>query len=252
MPPHQGTLANITERETTELATDPMRASAKRTISVDNVLFGCEDGALKVLLIKHGSGESLGHWGLPGDWLQADENLETAAVRVLRARAGLDDIVLEQLQSFSSLDRYPGERTITTAFYALIRPDEYLLAQGQDELGVAWFTVSEMPELIFDHAKIVNWAIARLRHKVQHEPVGLDLLPKKFTLLELQRLYEALLGTALDKPNFRRKITKMNILNDCNEKQRGAAHRAASLFSFNQERYEQLSNNAFIRPDSSD
>mgnify|MGYP001276162564 CR=1 FL=1 len=225
-------------------------SGARRMVSVDNVLFGCEGTQLKVLLIKHASGKTSGRWGLPGDWLRDDETLERAAIRVLRARTGLGDIHLEQLQSFSSIDRYPDDLTITTAFYALIRPDDYQLALGEDELEVKWFPIADTPVLIFDHGKILKWALARLRYKTQHEPVGLNLLPEKFTLLELQKLYEAILGTSFDKPNFRRKIMKAGLLLDCNEKQLGGAHRAASLFKFNPSRYKQLSEEGFMRYNS--
>ena len=210
---------------------------ARRMVSVDNVIFGCEVSQLKVLLIKHISGRTAGEWGLPGDWLRDNETLETAATRVLRARTGLEDIHLEQLQSFSSIDRHPDDLTITTAFCALIRPDDYQLALGEDELEVNWFPIGGTPMLIFDHDKILEWAITRLRYKTQHEPIGLHLLPEKFTLLELQRLDESILGMTYDKPNFRRKIMKAGLLLDCNEKQVGGAHRVASLFKFDPSRY---------------
>lgn len=229
---------------------DSPSPGARRMVSVDNVLFGCEVSQLKVLLIKHASGKTAGYWGLPGDWLRDNETLEHGAIRVLRARTGLGNIHLEQLQSFSSIDRYPDDLTITTAFYALIRPDDYQLALGEDELEVKWFPIEETPILIFDHDKILKWALTRLRYKTQHEPFGLHLLPEKFTLLELQRLYESILGMSFDKPNFRRKIMKAGLLLDCNEKQLGGAHRAASLFKFNPCRYQQLSKEGLMRYNS--
>ena len=182
--------------------------------------------------------------------MRDNETLETAATRVLRARTGLEDIHLEQLQSFSSIDRHPDDLTITTAFCSLIRPDDYQLALREDELEVNWFPIGGTPMLIFDHDKILEWAITRLQYKTQHKPIGLHLLPEKFTLLELQRLDDSISGMTYDKPNFRRKIMKAGLLLDCNEKQVGGAHRAASLFKFDPSRYQQLSKDGLMRSKS--
>ena len=218
----------------------------KHALTVDNVIFGFDDGELKVLIVKHGSGESRGRWGLPGDWLQSGETLEEAASRVLQNRTGVRDIFLQQLHVFSALDRHPGERIITVAFFALVRSDAHVLSAGETEMDARWVSVREVPELIFDHDAILQTALARLKHKVRHEPIGFNLLPEKFTLLELQKLYEAVLDITLDKPNFRRKMMKMNLLVSTNEKQSGVSYRAATLYRFDMTVYKKLAEQGFV------
>ncbi|WP_295800519.1 NUDIX domain-containing protein [uncultured Microbulbifer sp.] len=218
----------------------------KHALTVDSVIFGFDDGELKVLIVKHGSGESRGRWGLPGDWLKSGETLEQAASRVLQNRTGLRDIFLQQLHVFSALERHPGERIITVAFFALVRSDAHVLAAGESEMDARWVSVRDVPQLIFDHDEILQTALARLKHKVRHEPIGFNLLPEKFTLLELQKLYEAVLDITLDKPNFRRKMMKMNLLVSTNEKQSGVSYRAATLYRFDMAVYNRLTEQGFV------
>lgn len=215
-------------------------------LTVDNVIFGFDDGELKVLIVKHGGGESRGRWGLPGDWLAEGETLEQAASRVLMDRTGVRDIFLEQLQVFSELDRYPGQRVITVAFYALVRSDAHLPSAGAAEMDARWVSVRQTPTLIFDHQRILSLALERLKHRVRHEPIGFNLLPEKFTLLELQRLYETVLDTSLDKPNFRRKMMKMDLLINTHEKQSGVSYRAANLYRFDLKVYKALTEQGFV------
>ncbi len=214
--------------------------------SVDNVIFGCREGDLEICLIQHADGPAEGQWGLPGDFIQANESLEDAAIRTLRTRTGIDDIFLEQFKTFGSLDRYPSERVITTGYFALIRPQDYEAVAGAHELDAAWFPVTSLPDLMYDHGEILQTGLACLKRKIRHEPIGFSLLSKKFTLLELQRLYEAILNKPLNKPNFRRKMLHMKLLIDCNEKQVGAAHRAAQLYRFDAEEYKQLQEKGFV------
>ncbi|MFD1217182.1 MULTISPECIES: NUDIX hydrolase [Microbulbifer] len=220
--------------------------SPRHALTVDNVIFGLDDGELKVLTVKYGEGKSSGRWALPGDWLQSQETLEQAASRVLLDRTGVKDIYLEQLHTFSALDRHPGERIITVAFYALVRSDAHVLSEGHDNMEARWVNVRETPGLIYDHSEILDIALARLKHKVRHEPIGFNLLPEKFTLLELQRLYEAILDTKLDKPNFRRKMMKMNLLVSTDEKQSGVSYRAANLYRFDRKVYNELTEQGFV------
>ena len=214
--------------------------------SVDNLIFGCKNNTLEILLIKHGEGESKGEWGLPGDWLEDHESLENAAARTLKERSGISDVYLEQLHTFSAVDRHPSGRIVTTAFFSLIRPDSYSTIIGKTELDAKWFDVKKLPALIFDHHEIIEKGLAHLMHKVRHEPIGFNLLPEKFTLLQLQNLYETILGIKLDKPNFRRKMNKMQLLISCDEKQTGVAHRAANLYRFDQKVYNKLLTNGFV------
>ncbi len=214
--------------------------------SVDNVIFGCRKGKLEVCLIQHASGPAEGQWGLPGDFIQGDESLEDAAIRTLRTRTGIDDIFLEQFRTFGSLDRYPSERVITTAYFALVRPQDYEAVAGAHELAANWFPVKELPELMYDHGQILDYGMKSLKAKVRSAPIGFSLLPKKFTLLELQRLYEAILDKELNKPNFRRKMLGMKLLMDCGEKQVGRAHRAAQFYRFDSGVYQKLQRKGFV------
>lgn len=216
-----------------------------RSMSVDNLIFCCENRTLEILLVKHAVGKSRGQWGLPGDWMKDDESLEQAAERTLFERTGISDVYLEQLHTFSDINRHPDERIITTAFFALIRPDLYSHVSVETQLDADWFDVKSLPKLIFDHRKIINFGVAHLKTKVRHEPIGFNLLSKKFSLLQLQNLYEAILDTKLDKPNFRRKMMKMALLTDCEEKQSGVAHRAPKLYRFDKTNYNKLKKKGF-------
>jgi len=216
------------------------------TVSVDNLIFGCRDGQLEVCLIQHAAGPAKGQWGLPGDWIQDGESLEDAAIRTLQTRTGIDDLYLEQLHTFSAINRYPEQRVITTAYYALVRPQDYETVAGAHELDARWFPIDSMPDLMYDHAQICQRGINHLRQKIRHAPIGFSLLPSKFTLLELQKLYQAILGIELNKPNFRRKMLRMKLLIDCNEKQTGGAHRAASLYRFDEKNYRRLQQQGFV------
>jgi len=141
-------------------------------------------------------------------------------------------VYLEQLKAFGRVNRFPDARVVTIAYYALVSADAYDIVAGNFASEAGWFSIAEVPKLVYDHQMILDTGLKHLQHKVRHEPIGFNLLPEKFTLLQLQELYEAILNTKLDKPNFRRKILKMNLLTPCNEKQTGVAHRAANLYRF--------------------
>lgn len=209
-------------------------------ISVDNLIFAMQDGKLKVLLVKYKQGLAANKWGLIGHWVHRDENLEDAASRVISATTGVENFHLDQLGAFGKVNRYPLRRIITVVYYALVRFDEANIHQGENTHEVAWFNVHDVPELIFDHKEILDKCLEQLKYKVRHEPIGFSLLPEKFTLLQLQEIYEAILDKKLDKPNFRRKIQKMNLLINCKEKQTAVAHRAATLYRFDVHVYEKL------------
>jgi len=219
------------------------------SVTVDCILFGFDEGELKILLIQRGGEPFKGMWALPGGFLDidADPSLEYAAKRELEEETGLRDVFMEQLYTFGDAGRDPRGRTVSAAYYALLKLSDYQKIQaGTDADNVRWFGLSEVPaDLAFDHEKIVAMAIERLKGKVRYQPIGFELLPGKFTLSELQHLYEAVLGTTLDKRNFRKKILKMNLLIGLNEKQAGVAHRAAQLFKFDKERYEELKAKGF-------
>jgi hypothetical protein len=214
-------------------------------LTIDCLIFGFKKSELDILLVQHGEGISKGKWALPGGWIKYSEGMDEAAIRLLNDLTGVSNIYLEQLEAFGNVDRYPTKRVITIAYYALVKPEDYTLHAGFTAADAQWFKISDVPALPYDHTKILQQGLAYLKHKVQHEPIGFNLLPRKFTLLQLQELYEALLGKKLDKPNFRRKLMKMNLLVHCKEKQTDVSHRAASLYRFDKKNYDKLAENGF-------
>ena len=214
-------------------------------LSIDCLIFGFRNSELDVLLIKHGEGISKGRWALPGGWIRYNESIDDAANRLLTSLTGVSNIFLEQLRAFGEVDRYPGKRVITVAYFALINADNYALSAGFTASDARWFKIHEIPRLPYDHDKILKTGFDYLKHKVRHEPLGFNLLPKKFTLHQIQKLYEAILETALDKPNFRRKLLKMNLLVPCDEKQRDVSHRAANYYKFDKRIYRKLKETGF-------
>jgi hypothetical protein len=229
--------ANSTRRKLDE---ESIPDNCISNLTVDNLIFTLHDSKLKVLLIKYNRGLAINKWGLIGHWVKKDENLEDAALRVVKKTTNVDNIYLDQLGVFGNVDRYPGGRIITVVYYSLIRYEETNVILGENAITSEWFDVYDLPELMFDHADILSAGLDFLKYKVRHEPIGFNLLPEKFTLLELQEIYEAILNKTLDKPNFRRKIQKMNLLINCEEKQKKVAHRAATLYRFDVNVYEKL------------
>lgn len=216
-----------------------------KNLSVDNLIYAMDQGKLKVLLAKYKHGIAANQWGLIGHWVKLDEDLETAAYRVATQVTGVTNFHLDQLATFGKVNRYPLRRIITVVYYSLVRMEETNIIQGDNTHEVAWFDVKDLPELIFDHNEILQTSLEHLKYKVRHEPIGFSLLPEKFTLLQLQEIYEAILDIKLDKPNFRRKIQKMNLLINCKEKQKDVAHRAATLYRFDINVYEKLKDFGF-------
>lgn len=215
-------------------------------LSVDCVIFGFEDAKLKVLLIKRNIEPCYGEWALPGGFIKLDESIEDASKRVLKERTGVKDLYMEQLGAFGDIERFPGRRVITIVYYAFVKPGKYKINPGPDADAANWFPLDKLEELPFDHQKIIKSSLARLRRQVKYKPIGFNLLPDKFPLLKLQELYEAIYGINFDKPNFRRKIMKMNLLIPLNEKQTGVPHRSARLFKFDKTRYDSLAEKGFI------
>lgn len=209
-------------------------------LTVDNLIFTLHEGKLKVLLVKYNQGIAANKWGLIGHWVRNEENLDAAATRVVKNITGVDNMYLDQLGAFGNVDRYPIRRIITIVYYSLVRYEETQVTYANDNFECQWFDVRNLPELMFDHQDILSNGLNYLQYKVRHEPVGFNLLPEKFTLLQLQEIYESILNRKLDKPNFRRKILKMNLLIDLKEKQKNVAHRAASLYRFDINVYEKL------------
>lgn len=202
-------------------------------ISVDCVIFGYDDKDLKVLLIKSDLEEFEGLYSLLGDLVRPDEDLETASYRILKERTGLDDVYLEQVQAFGSLERHPSGRVITIAYYSLIDIRNHKLKLENNELH--WHSVKTIKKLAFDHKLILDTCLMRLQQQVMENPVVFNLLPEKFSLRELQELYEAILGYELDRRNFRKKISIKDWLTDINEMEADVPHRPGKLYKLKTE-----------------
>jgi 8-oxo-dGTP diphosphatase len=197
-------------------------------VSVDCVIFSYSEKALKVLLIKSDLEEFQGLWSLLGDLVKLDEDLEAAPYRVLQERTGLKDVYLEQVHTFGQVDRHPSGRVITTAYYALIDINHSKLQLSDNELH--WHDINDIEALAFDHELILKTCLSRLREQVMEQPVVFNLLPEKFSLRELQDLYEAILGMPLDRRNFRKRIMLKNWLVDLAEMEMDVPHRPGKLY----------------------
>jgi 8-oxo-dGTP diphosphatase len=213
---------------------------ARPAVTVDCVVFGLDEHDLKVLLIQRKLQPFQHSWALPGGFVRIDETLDEAARRELEEEAGVRDVYLEQLYTFGDLNRDPRERVVTVAYYALAKLSDHRIRAATDAMGVGWFGLDDLPKLGFDHAHIVQTAHERLRGKVRYAPVGFELLPPRFSLTQLQRLYEIILGTDLDKRNFRKKILAMDLLVETDEVEQGVRHRAARLYRFDRRKYDRL------------
>ena len=215
-------------------------------LTVDCAVFGLDDKDLKILLIRRELAPFKDRWALPGGFVHMDETLEEAALRELQEEAGVRDVYLEQLYTFGDLDRDPRGRVVTVAYYALVKLSDHRVRAATDATDAGWFPVARLPPLAFDHRRVVDAALRRLQGKVRYEPIGFELLPPKFTLSQLQGLYETVLDRPLDKRNFRKKILGMGLLQKLSEVEQNVAHRAARLFRFDRPKYEQLKKKGFL------
>lgn len=208
----------------------------KMPITVDCVIFGFEDDNLKVLLIRSDLEAFKGKWSLLGDIVQDSEELDEAANRVLHQRTGMENIFLEQVKAFSSPTRHPGGRVITLAYCSLLNIHHHQLKILDNELH--WHSVKNLQDMAFDHQAIVDECYRWLQKRIQEHPLGFNLLKEKFSLRELQNLYEAILGVKLDRRNFRKKFFSMDFLIDVGEFEENVPHRPGKLYKFNFEKYE--------------
>ncbi|MGO4771455.1 NUDIX domain-containing protein [Flavobacterium sp. W22_SRS_FK3] len=220
-------------------------SSVMNAITIDCVIFGFDKGSLEVLLIQHAEGISKGKWGLPGGWIKKKESTDDAAHRLLNELTALDHIYLEQLKAFGNPDRFPLRRVITIGYYALIKREDYNIQAGFTASDAKWYKINQIPDLIYDHNEILAYSLKHLRDRVRQAPIGFNLLPEKFTLLQLMHLYEEILGIEMDKSNFRRKVLHMKLLAALDEKQQDVSHRAAKLYKFDSEIYTKLTEKGF-------
>ena len=208
----------------------------KALVAVDCIIFGFDQEQLKLLLIKRDFEPEKGRWSLMGGFLKMDETVDEAAVRVLRTLTGLQEVFMEQLRVFSKIDRDPVQRTVSVAYYALINIQDHN-KELIKKYSAEWFELSKKPKLIFDHDSMVEEAIKCLRTEISLRPMGFELLPEKFTMRQLQKLYEAILGQKLDKRNFIKKINSLDILSKLDEKDMTSSKKGSYLFKFNQTKH---------------
>ncbi len=214
-------------------------------VTVDCVVFGLDKDDLKLLLIERDIPPYQGKWALPGGFVRQNEGLEQAAMRELREETGIEKIFLEQLYSFGDTGRDPRGRVVTIAYYALVNLIDHKVVAATDVRRAAWFSLDDLPNLAFDHNRIFETAYGRLKAKIRYAPIGFELLPKKFTLSHLQKLYEIVLDRELDKRNFRKKILSMGLLHQLEEVEEDVSHRAARLFQFDEREYKRLTKEGF-------
>ncbi len=205
-------------------------------VSVDCIIFGFDKGRLKLLLLQRNFEPAMGQWSLMGGFVQQDESVDDAAKRVLAELTGLKEVYMEQVGTFGEVHRDPGERVISVAYYALINIREYDHKLVQQH-NAYWAELTELPPLIFDHLQMVDQARALLQRKASLDPTGFTLLPKLFTLSQLQSLYEAIYGAPIDKRNFRKRIAEMDYIEKTDQIDKTGSKRGAALYQFNENAY---------------
>ena len=219
--------------------TDLYQIREKMYVATDCIIFGFHEGKLKLLVFERQVEPLKGSWSLVGSFVRLDEDLEVAGQRVLEEATGLKEVFMQQLKTYGKQDRDPGYRCISVAQYALIRVEDYI-DKLEKHYGARWFEIDDLPELVLDHDQMVQDALEQLRHNARHRPIGFELLPEKFTIPQLQNLYEAIYQKPLDARNFRKKVLSLNVLEKLEEKDKSGSKRGAFLHKFNKENYLQL------------
>lgn len=219
---------------------------SKYLVAVDCIVFGYDitEKELKLLLIKRSFNPAKGKWSLAGGFVEPKESLDVAACRVLKSLTGLDKVFMQQSYSYGSVERDPGARVISTSYWALIKIKD-LDKELREMNGAHWQSLKRLPPLIFDHKDMVERALKELQMQVKIKPVGFELLPEKFTLVQLLDLYEAIYQRTVDKRNFRKKILSMNILEKLDEKEKETSKKGAFYYKFIKDRYKKLIKNGF-------
>lgn len=215
-------------------------------VAVDSIIFGYDEEGreLKVLLLKRNFQPAKGEWSLMGGFLKNNEGVDEAAKRILNQLTGLSNVYMEQLYSFGELNRDPGARIISIAYFALIKINASDLELVKNH-GATWIPISAMPQLIFDHSAMVERALKKLQVRARTQPIGFELLPDKFTIPQLQGLYEAIYSKTLDKRNFRRKLLAMDLLEKLEEKEKESSRKGAWYYRFDANKYQDLLKRGF-------
>jgi ADP-ribose pyrophosphatase YjhB (NUDIX family) len=222
----------------------PYIAQPKILVATDCIVFGFDEGILKLLVFRRRIDPLKGEWSLIGSFVNEEESVPDAARRVLLQFTGLDNVFLEELKVYSQVDRDSGARCISIAQYALIRINDH--DREQVELhGAKWFALEDIPVLVLDHNDMIADALERLRQKTTHKPIGFELLPEKFTIPQLQSLYEAIHQTKLDDRNFRKKLLSFDLLIKLNEKDKSTSKKGAFLYTFDYDKYKKLEESGF-------
>lgn len=211
-------------------------------VSIDCVLFGFDGGELKILLIERNEEPFKDWWALPGYLIGDDESLDQSASRILHELTGLSDVYMEQYYAFGEVGRHPQGRVVTIAYYAMLRlgGDKALKPLTNYAKKAQWININELPKLAFDHQHIYDKGLEKIKRRIKHLPIAFELLPEKFTLTQVQNVYELILGKKLDKRNFRKKILSFGVLKELDEKQKGVSFRAATLYKFDKRKYAKL------------
>lgn len=212
-------------------------------VAVDCVIFGYDGNDIKVLLIQRGNYPYKTSWAFPGGFMNMNETAEQAALRELKEETGLKDVIVRQLYTYTDIDRDPRERVISIAHYALARISE--VKAGDDAKEAKWFSLSEIPNLAFDHDVILNKALTTLKERICFEPIVFELLPEIFKMSELQNVYENILGIKFDRRNFYKKMNKLEILNEVEGRAKDSSRRIPIFYRFNAEKYAELKQKGF-------
>ena len=223
-------------------------AADRYAVAADIALFTIQDEALKVLLVRRARAPFRGAWSLPGGLVRREESVDEAALRELQEATGIRTVYLEQLYTFGELHRDPRGRVVTVAYYAAVEWQQFQLKARAATGGAKWFAIKALPRPAFDHKEIIGYALERLRNKVNYTTVAFQLLPKTFTLTELQQVYEIVLGQTLDKRNFRKKMRQLGILRDTREQRSEGRQRPARLYSFTETKVIKLQEKGIIVP----
>lgn len=215
-------------------------------MSVNCVIFGFSDNTLKIVLVKRSNSPFMGEWALPGGFLLIGEEPDTSSERVLHETTGVKEVYMEQVETFGGVNRFPDKHVFSIGYYALVKPEMLTFSSGIDTDDVKWFDINKIPTLPFDHENIISKSLEKLRNKIKIEPIIFDLLNDKFTIPQIQSLYEGISGNETDRRNFRKRLLRNKLVIDLDEKDTNNTKRAAKLYSFNRNEYYKIIEEGYI------